>query len=724
MLLRRSLFSAAIAAAFAAHPALAQTEAETAAPAADASEAPVAEEVVEFETITVTARKREEKIKDIPVSVSAVSGEALERQNIVQAKDIAGIVPGVNINSDSVSRSFISMRGIGATLIDTVQPGVGVFIDGVYVPNTSYLNSPLVDVARIEVLRGPQGTLFGQNTLGGAINVITKQPTDEFQAKVQGVAAGPDDYYTGAVSLSGPILGEKLLGRIGYAYHTQDGFSQNDLAGEDEGEDANPLRQRTVNGGLIFQATPGARIFLNGYHDQVDGGVTPYAPVDDTRDYEEDVQLNQTKIGRYTYSGVNLRGNFALGDMHTLTPMIAYDRRKHTVRGDGDFGPEDTLRSSEDGSIKTKTAEVKLDTKYNASWSTLFGVFAHRYVNQVDGTTVVVPFGVTMSGENEITTEAQGVYGTVFWNIDETLEASAGIRYDHQDVEAEVNGADGGEVKADEWQPRVTIRKHWTDSFMTYGSIARGFRGGGLNPGTPVPKYKGDSVWTYEIGAKTTFLDDRVALETAAFYNDYKHFIGQNSLAERDIGGIAAVNLNTGDVESYGLEAELRARLTRDWTANAGLTLVHARITDDSDYREATGRRVPTDRIIFTPDWNFNIGTDYTIPVGNDTVTLHAGVVAKGDRKGSVVNPEEDSGEPPADVPSLDKYFLVDSAVTWKHGAFTVSLFGTNLTNEKYFESYIDASLIEETELPFLVARNLGLRGDQRRVGLRVGYDF
>ncbi len=129
-------------------------------------------------TVVVTARKREEVMQDVPVAVSSISGKTLEEKQINQAKDIAVLVPGLNITSDSPNRTFVDIRGIGTTLIDTVQPGVGIFIDGIYQPNTSYLNSPLVDVDRIEALRGPQGTLFGQNTLGGAINIITRQPTN------------------------------------------------------------------------------------------------------------------------------------------------------------------------------------------------------------------------------------------------------------------------------------------------------------------------------------------------------------------------------------------------------------------------------------------------------------------------------------------------------------------------------------------------------------------
>src|ERR1700760_2169081 len=176
-------------------------------PGAAADEAAIGE-------IIVTARRREESLQDVPIAVTALGGEQLNQLQVYSVKDIAAYAPGLNINSDSAGRSFVSIRGIGTTLINTVQPGVGIFLDGIYQPDTSYLNSPIVDVERIEVLRGPQGTLFGNNTLGGAINVVTRQPSDTFEGFASGTYAGPDNYYTGALSLSGPIIPGMLQGRI------------------------------------------------------------------------------------------------------------------------------------------------------------------------------------------------------------------------------------------------------------------------------------------------------------------------------------------------------------------------------------------------------------------------------------------------------------------------------------------------------------------------------
>src|SRR6478735_2830146 len=166
--------------------------------------------------IVVTARKREETLKDVPIAATAISGDLIEKRGLTSVKEVAALTPSLNINSDGAGRAFIAIRGVGTTLIDTVQPGVGIFVDGIYQPNTSYLNNPLTDVERVEVLRGPQGTLYGKNTLGGAINVITRQPSNQLEVKGIASYAGPDNSWFVSGSVSGPIIEDKLQARIPY----------------------------------------------------------------------------------------------------------------------------------------------------------------------------------------------------------------------------------------------------------------------------------------------------------------------------------------------------------------------------------------------------------------------------------------------------------------------------------------------------------------------------
>jgi iron complex outermembrane receptor protein len=672
---------------------------------------------VELGEIIVTARRREEALKDVPIAVTVLGGALLNERQIYAVKDVAAYAPGLNINSDSIGRAFVSIRGVGTTLIDSVQPGVGIFFDGVYQPNTSYLNSPIVDVERIEVLRGPQGTLFGNNTLGGAINVITRQPGDEFEGKATAAYADPDNFQSASLSLSGPIVPGTLQGKIGAAYHRHDGFMKNILIGGD----ANPLDQKSARATLRWEPADGAEITLNSYYDRVKGATFGYQWLDGPTDYTLDAQTNVNSRLEFTYKGASLKGVFDLGAIDSsLTLIAAYDKRDQRVEeSDGDYGPIDFLRARGTGDLETKTGEIRLDTDFGDGVSTLFGIFASKSTNKLRSTTTLVPLALTIPSASDATSDFFGVFGNVFWKLGEDWELAAGIRYDHQKVD--VSTAAVEPYTADEWEPRVTLTRHWSPDTMTYASIARGFRGGGQNgPGSPNPIYKGDSVWTYELGAKTLLLDQRLSLDTAIFYNDYRDFIGQNALAPSTTGvGFVAINLNTGDVKSYGLEVESSLAVTDRFHLNASLTLLHARITDETAFVETTGYGLPSDRILFLPDWNYSLGASYTLPLssGRDSLEFALSAVGKGTRVGSGLALVQTG---PLE---MDSYSLVNAAVTYRRQNLEVALFGINLFEDKYLESYIDSSLLLAAGLGAL-SHDIGIQGERRRIGLRATYRF
>lgn len=657
--------------------------------------------------IVVTARKREERLQDVPIAVTAITADTLEREQINSVREIASYTPGLNITTDAVGRAFMSIRGVGTTLIDSVQPGVGIFVDGIYQTNTSYLNNPVVDVARIEVLRGPQGTLFGNNTLGGAINVITRAPTDEFAGRFSASYADPDNYQTVAGSLSGPLIEGVLRGRIAAAYHAHDGFSTNTLAGGD----ARPLENQSVNGTLVWDAPQNAQVTLNAYWNQVEGSQTAYSAPSGPTNYVDDVQLNLNSIATYEYWGVNGRGEFDLTGNTRMTAVLAYDRKDGQAIGDGDFGAFDVIRVIDGRNARDAyTGELRFDTSWNDRFSTLIGVFANysTSTDTINRTIFGAPTPQTVSTQ---TVSSQAIFANAFYDLTESLELSAGLRFDHQEVE--VTGT-AGRYSADELQPRLTLTQRWSDNHMTYASIARGFRGGGANTaGGPLPFYQGDSVWTYELGDKFTTDDRTFTLNTAIYYNDYAHYIGQNSLTPT----LQAVNLNTGDVTSYGVEVEGIWSPTEMFSLTGGLTYNHARITDDSEFEAVFPGGLASDLILFQPDWNFYVTPTLTFPIGEDDIVFNTTISYKGERAGSSLDSTFQ--------PQLEGYYLVNANLAYEHDNWTVALWGTNLTDEQYYDSYLDKSLLEAFfGVGSPLAHNLGITGDGRRVGVRVSARF
>ncbi len=693
--------------------------AQDAAPTAAEDAAPAEGEII------VTARKREETLLDVPVAISAVSGDTLEQRGINSVREAAALTPGLNITSDGSGRAFVAIRGVGVTLVQSVQPGVGLFINGIYQPNTAYLNNPLLDIERVEVLRGPQGTIYGKNTLGGAINVITRQPSNELTARGNFSYAGPDDSFLASASVSGPIINDVLQVRVAAAHRQQDGFLFNTILGRD----ANPFKTDSINGTIRFVPTGDVVLTVNGYYDWVKGVNTPYSRVDGPTDYARDIEFNARNRVNYRYRGVSARIEAPINALNSdLTLLGSYDARdSRGFDGDVDFGPANVARAAGRDKLRTKTFEARLDTEFSEEFSTLIGLFYSREETGLNDVTQIIPAGVTRVTNNVTKADTYAVFGTLFWNPSDQFEVAVGLRYDEEkrssdgDVTLSLGAFTlptsftANRLKDDNISPRVTATYKPSENFSLYGSVARGFRGGGFNaPTAPIQVYSGDNAWTYELGAKYASPDRTFSIAGNVFYNDYKNYIGLNSIAPAAGGGLVTVDLNSGDVESYGAELEATVRPMPNWTISSGLTYMHARITDDSAYTTVTGRTLSSDRLTFQPDWMGNVSSDYRIDLGGeDSLTLTGGVVYKGERLAATLNQTTPT--------FLEDYLLVNASITYRTGPFELSVFANNIFQTDYFDSYIEKTTLQLAGLP---ASDLGIVGDRRRVGARVRFQF
>lgn len=241
------------------------------------------------------------------------------------------------------------------------------------------------------------------------------------------------------------------------------------------------------------------------------GGVTPYFQVDGPRDYSLRGSVNANNIGTYRYTGVNLKGDFDLGPLNTtLTTVAAYNRRTSHTTGDADFSPVDFFRADNRDRLVTKTGEIRLDTKWSDRLSTLVGGFISDSLLDTNNITIVVPFNnLAVPASSTGTNKNRAVFGNVFYDFGDGLDLAAGLRYDRQSVDAST-ATTAGKYKANNLQPRLSLQKRWSPDFMTYASTARGVRGGGQNaPGSPNLIYRGDSVWTYEVGTKLSAFNRR-----------------------------------------------------------------------------------------------------------------------------------------------------------------------------------------------------------------------
>ena len=315
---------------------------------------------------------------------------------------------------------------------------------------------------------------------------------------------------------------------------------------------------------------------------------------------------------------------------------------------DGDFLSLDIVRANGTGTDKTYTGELRFDTTFSDTFSTLIGLFASREESDARSGQTLVPAARTANTFSERSGDTYSIFATGLWRFAEEWELSAGVRLDEENREQDsfttISSLPGvvltdphREIDSSEVEPRVSLTRFLTKDAMVYGSVAKGYRGGGFNSASVPPQfstYGGDTVWTYELGGKASSADGRWMVSSAVYYNDYTDFIGQNALAIGPGGGLVSIDLNLGDVESYGLETEVAAQVTDLWKLSGSVTLMHARITDQSGWLAVTGTPLATDRLLFQPDWNAAINSDVTVPVGMGDVSWNLGVVGKGSRPG------------------------------------------------------------------------------------------
>lgn len=687
------------------------------------AQAQTAETAENIEQIVVTARKRDESLLDVPISISAVTEDTMSRNAMRSVADVAPTVPGLNVNSDSVGRAFVSIRGIGTALQAGVQPGVGVFQDGIYVPATSYVNNPTLDVQRIEVLRGPQGTLYGKNTLGGAINIITRPPSDTFEGRLFASYSDGNETEEFGARISGP-LGDSVRAKLAVASRDSNGFFTNKLIGG--ATDASSSDQANLT--MVWDASSDVRLTLNGYYLDFTGGTTNYNHVNGPTDYRDNMRMNVNGETDFTYKGGSVKLELPLSGLNTrFTAIGAYDRRDQSTSTDGDFLSLDVVRSSGTGDDETYTAELRFDTEFSDTFSTLIGLFASREESTAITRQLLVPAGRVTTSTAERTGDTYSIFGTALWRFAPDWELSMGLRVDEekrdQDSFLTVSTVPGAvlvdpsrSLDSSEVEPRVSLTRFFGEGRMVYASAAKGYRGGGFNAAS-VPSqfstYDGDTVWTYELGGKLASESGRWVVSSALYYNDYRDFIGQNALIIGPGGGLVSIDLNLGDVESYGLETEVVANLTDIWTLRGSLTLMHARITDQSGWLAVTGNRLATERLLFQPDWNASLSSDVKVPVGAGEVDWNLSVVGKGSRPGSSFDPVTPS--------IMEKYTVVNTSLGYRRNGISVNLFANNLFDEQYFESFIDGSLLQALGL---LNQDLGILGAPRNVGIRVQYEF
>ncbi len=549
----------------------------------DADARPVVEEII------VSAQKRDESIQEVPIAISAFTGDALRNTGITNSQALVKAVPGVS-GSISSNYMFITVRGINAgTYTAASEPALGLYTDGIYRGRHGAAVGTYYDLERVEVLKGPQGLLFGRNASSGAIHVITAPPDLDETGAFFSLGAGE----RGRQALEGMVnvpLGDRWGLRAAVLQKEEDGYIRNLTTGEDH------LWYEVSAGRLSLRHEPdwGDATLRAAYEDREQSGAI-YLPImpDGSLQWGDELTSNTTTgdYDRVQTAETSLTVNIDLPGSMALRSLTGYYANKFDYQEDWDGTPIDLGNWISQQESEYFSQEFVLSgDRDRLSWFTGVSFYnedvfydLHHLTGDV-GWLFGLPFPLMFDERAYIDGDYQGwaVYGETRWQLTDALDLSVGGRYTSDERDGEVEFLGGGFVVGvytpspvsggeswNDFSPRVALRYFVRDNLMLYGTASRGFKAGGLEttrlsepadpltllapPTAGVATYGAEEVWAYEVGAKGSLLDDRLRVAAAAFTYDYQD--RQVDVFDPTDGFAAVVNV--GEVEGSGLEVEL-----------------------------------------------------------------------------------------------------------------------------------------------------------------------
>lgn len=655
-----------------------------------------------FEEITVTATKRAESIYEVPIAMSAFKGENLAKQGIVDIVDIGKFVPNLNITQfsaghNSSANAFIRGIGLQDHLI-TTDPGVSVYVDGVYLGRQVGQNWNLSNLERVEVLRGPQGTLYGRNSIGGAINIITKTPGTDEGARVS-VEIGSrgrlnGDFYGDmalsdelAVSVTGGYkhrdgigdflnlpnagieVGEmtEVYARLALRYAPSDAFSLVVTADANDGEGG--LRPYTT----LIDELPNGAVFGAGFRNS-DLASDPFD--------NNTGQASQAIVTNEAW-GVSVTADYAFSDS-LATKVIASHRSSDYKSGlDDDGFIDDFLSFPEIGDADQTSIEVQLNGDMGA-WDFVSGVyfFEEEGGNFQDPTTFLTFPGFFILSQE---VESIAVFGNVGYNVSDDFRISGGLRVtnDEKDVVANVStGFFNASEDFDEVSWELAANYTLSGGMNVYGAIQNGYQSGQF-PARPFCLFGGTVVGcleasdnitatNYEVGIKGQPLE-RLQMSAAVFFTQYDDLPYQ--VSETTATGFDTSNLIV-EQDSFGVEWESTAFITDNFLLHATLGYIDVEVDDQVN---AMGDTV-TPVAPLTPELTFSISPEARIPMaGGGEVVLRADYSYRDEMFGE---PSSDPGR----FTQIDDRALINFDISYHSPdeSWSASLYGRNVTDEEY----------------------------------------
>ncbi len=681
-----------------------------------------------LETIVVTTQKRAESLEDIPIAITALGAASLERNQVENFIDLNGLIPNAQF-SGSLGINSVFLRGIGTAALG-IGPDASIAFhnNGVYIARPRVQAAAFMDVERIEVVRGPQGDLYGRNATGGSINVISRSPGEEVEANAS-VSYG--NYNTVAVrgGVGGP-LSEGVRARIAGIYKSNNGFGENIATG-------NPVDhtdEHGVRGALSFDLLDDrltldvigdyyrADDSIGGWH--YFGQGNPAVPLvatspafggviaSDIRDIASDRDASRD----FRAYGGAATLTYEATDSITLRSITGYRESDLLYMSDLSGGTElgVFIDNSEEQTQLSQEIQMLVD---GDRWNLILG--GYYFNEKIDGFSRAPLFffpGATFLQIGTGETDAYAAFANFSYDITDQIKVIAGLRYSYEERFADGTftvGAGGpfptgGMADWDSVTPRVVVEYQPNSDLLLYASVSKGFKSGGWLIGATGPVTNPEILWSYEVGAKVTAFDGRAQANFAAFYYDYSDLV---------VSRVVGPNLileNAAEATNLGVELELAAAVTDQLTVNATFGYLNAEYDEYSTANPvflADGvQDLAGNKLSSAPEFTYRIGADYTVPLNTGDLTLSADFAGQSEVFFTPFNEAAASQGAYGILNARLKYTTPDER-------WSVSVFGRNLTDKTVILNNIISA-------GFLGFPRLGTLNDPRTYGVEIGFNY
>ena len=689
-------------------------------------------DVVDLGTIEVTAEKRPDYLQTVPISLSVLTPETLDTAGIGSIKDASLRVPNLHITELTARRtSFPFMRGLGSGQGD---PVVTTHIDGVPQLTFNTTNIDLVDVERIEFLRGPQGTLYGRNTLGGVINIITRKPTaeKEFDAAA---AFGEFSLQRYEVNMGGPLLSESAMLRLSGSFERRDGYTRNQITNS-KVDDREAFFGR---GQLLIFPSDDLEIIFSAYgeHDR-DGGFA-LADVGDLRNQPFRIANDFEGFTDRNIASPALTLNY-YGDAVDFVSISSYEYWDATEESDVDFTGFDLLQrrtEEEQGQVfqelrikSADGAEIEIGEVGDLEWLMGAAFFYSKFEH--DSATInrpalsQRPIDLTDTATYELDDHGIGIFGQTTLTILDRVDVTTGLRYEYEEKQADVDlraydltalaplppqivNKDSFTKDFNALLPRFAVACRVTSEATVYANAAKGFRPGGYNRNIFPEgglRFDEEESWTYEAGFKSTWFDNRLRLNMAAFYIDWDDM--QLDVPIPAQSGRFFLD-NVGEARSQGVEVETIARITENLDVFGGIGFTDAEFKDYVDPvtgRDASGNNLPN-----VPEFTWNAGIEARKSfAGGVDGYLRAELVGVGETAYDSDN-----------TARQNDYVIADFRIGIRRGPLRVEGWVKNAFEEEYVPVAFGIPAQFQQLIP---SGFVGVSGPPRAVGMTVRMDF